>query len=127
MKMLALSMLLFAARTYASGCDHYDVSLVSEKAIVSLGEFEATYYCNESNTKKCHVYGYNQMKDEYHVFYKQYDGTEETIEPTRPLGNIDIKIYEQYFESSCGNEYRYILGVDIEGKRYREVDDIDEM
>lgn len=122
MKMLLLTFSLLSFNAFASGCMPDDVQLVSETAVVDLGQFETTYNCDKTF---CGVSVWNQEKDEYHqlALINEQNPTQYNI----PKGKLNVKIYDQYFVSSCTETHRYVLGMDLEKQRYREVDDLREL
>ena len=122
MKVLIFSLLLLSSKTFASGCMPDDVQLVSEKVVVDLGQFETTYNCDKTF---CGLYIWNKEKDEYHqlALINEQNPTQYNVSK----GNLNVQIYDQYFVSSCSEIHRYILGMNLEGQRYREVDDLREL
>nr|BDT26994.1 hypothetical protein BHI3_04600 [Bacteriovorax sp. HI3] len=117
MKFLLLLSLFFSFNVFASGCMPDDVQLVSEEIVTGLGSFEAYGRCEDG---KCGLSVSNSVKNEWHYLH-QISGQPNAIAQK----TIELKIYDQYFVSSCSETHRYILGVDIDGKRFREEKDLD--
>lgn len=122
MKILILALLLVTTKTYASGCNPHDVSLIRETPIVSLGDHYGYYRCQNN---KCWV---NTVKDgadtsESHHLLKAVLGgeTSESVEIFIP--KLEVKIYRQYFSSSCSDVIEYVIGTEYEGVRYRSIID----
>ena len=120
MKTFALALLLLGSQAHASGCQPYDVGLVSETVVASLGTFKTTYQCD--NETMCGVNIWNAEKNEWHSL--SLLNVKGPIGYNVDLGDQEVKIYDQYFVSSCTEVHRYIIGIDFENNRYREEDDL---
>lgn len=117
MKTILLIMLYAVpAISIASGCMPDDVYLEEEKNVLSLGQFDAHVNCENS---KCMLSVFNKV--EYHELLPQGKGNLSR----RSLGKVQVNIVRQYWVSSCSELARYILSVDFEGVRFRELADLD--
>jgi hypothetical protein len=121
MKALILGLLLLTTKTYASGCNPYDVYLAEETPVMSLGIHSAMRGCGEGS---CYINTTKELgpNTERHYLMNE-DKTDLQIRTDR-IVDLEVKIYRQYFVSSCSEEYRYIIGTEYEGKRYREAADL---
>ncbi len=119
MKFLVLALLLVTTKTYAAGCvdTYHSVSLTEEIAVTNLGPANAFLECN---TGKCSIW--TSKDDEQHTL-KSMDITQKQMN-TISIGNLEVKIYRQTFESMCSQVIRYTLGADYDGVRFRELEDI---
>lgn len=122
MKYLILTLLLHTPHILASGCNPGDVQLDFEKPIFNLGKFKASYECLYS---QCHIYINRSENFEFHSLKLQKEY--KTAPEIKDLGEIEIHIYHQYFISSCSEIHRYVLGIDFQGMRFREVEDLHEL
>lgn len=121
MKALILGLLVITTNTYASGCNPHDVYLAEETPVLSLGMHSAMRGCSEGS---CYI---NTTRELGQNTERHYLVSTEKINQeikTDWITNLEVKIYRQYFVSSCSEEYRYIIGVEYEGKRYREAADL---
>jgi hypothetical protein len=123
MKILLFTLLLVTTKTYAAGCGdvYHSVSLTEEIAVTNLGASNAYLECN---TSKCSIWTSKDISvgNEQHTL-KSMDVTQKQISMTS-IGNLEVKIYRQTFESMCSQVIRYTLGLDYDGVRFRELDDI---
>lgn len=123
MKFLVLALLLVTTKTYAAGCvdTYHSVSLTEEVAVTNLGAANAHLECNSG---KCSIWTSQEISvgTEQHTL-KSMDVTQKQMSMTS-LGNLEVKIYRQTFESMCSQVIRYTLGLDYDGVRFRELEDI---
>jgi hypothetical protein len=123
MKFLVLALLLVTTKTYAAGCvdNYHSVSLTEEVAVTNLGSANAHLECNSG---KCSIWTSQEISvgTEQHTL-KSMDVTQKQMNITS-LGNLEVKIYRQTFDSMCSQMIRYTLGLDYDGVRFRELEDI---
>jgi hypothetical protein len=123
MKFLVLALLLVTTKTYAAGCvdPYHSVSLIEEVAVTNLGPADAHLECNAG---KCNIRTSKNISvgNEQHTL-KSMDATQKQMNTTS-IGNLEVKIYRQTFESMCSQVIRYTLGLDYDGVRFRELEDI---
>lgn len=123
MKILVLALLLVTTKTYAAGCGdiYHSVSLTEEVAVANLGATNAFLECSAG---KCSVSTSKDISvgNEQHTL-KGMIATQKQISMTS-IGNLEVKIYRQTFDSMCSQVIRYTLGLDYDGVRFRELEDI---
>lgn len=105
----------------ASGCMPWDVSLQEESALIDIGEFKIDQHCRDG---ECYLLASTDVNYEYHKLLPQ--NASQAL-ATADFGTMTVKIYRQFFQSDCGETTRYILGVDINGVRYREANDLTDL
>lgn len=121
MKALILGLLILTTNTYASGCGPYDVYLAEEVPVMSLGIHSAMRGCGNGS---CYINTSRKLGQNYEGHYLVSTNKMDAEIKTDWIVDLEVKIYRQYFVSSCSEEYRYILGVEYEGQRYREAADM---
>lgn len=123
MKFLILALLLVTTKTYAAGCTdpYHSVSLTEEVVVTNLGTANAYLVCSDG---KCSISTSKNISvgTEQHTLMNM-SAIEKQAELTS-LGNLEVKIYRQTFESMCSQVIRYTLGLDYDGVRFREIEDI---
>lgn len=123
MKFLVLALLLVTTKTYAAGCGdiYHSVSLTEEVAITNLGAADAYLECNEG---KCNISTSKAISvgNEHHNLISMNSNQKQVA--LTSIGKLEVKIYRQSFESMCTQVIRYVVGLDYDGVRFRELEDI---
>lgn len=119
MKALILGLLILTTKTYASGCDDGNPVHFEEAPVMSLGTHYAYIGCDPD-----YCYAYTAKSEgegvERHSLYAIKSGFEVPMIETK----IEVKLYRQYYTNSCTELTRYVVGAEYEGKRYREIADL---
>jgi hypothetical protein len=130
MKFLISALFLCSTQAFASGCMPDDVQLVSETTVLDLGAFDASYRCDHSNVG-CGISTQKEIPGEYYEYHWLISLSSTPIDPHgiqyQNLGPLNLKLYRQLFVGSCGETYRYVVGVDFKDIRFRETEDLKEL
>jgi len=126
MKILLMSLFLFSLNAHASGCSPYDVYLVKEELISSVGEHSGYFKCED---KSCWIETGRLMNgaSEIHNLV-QAVSTDKPVDSTQIfLPSIELQIYRQTFSSSCSGIVRYVIGTNFKqnGKEERYRSEVD--
>lgn len=122
--LLALIILTFTQHSYASGCAPSDVYLADEAVITSLPQkFKGHLNCYEGG--RCSLYTYSDLPGQIREYYDlELVGSNQNL-PSSSFENLEVKIFKQFFVSSCTEMFRIVPGVDINGMRFRSEKDLD--
>ncbi len=122
MKILVLLLLVVSSNSYASGCFPDDVQLVEEKVLAVFPEnYKGSVSCKKIN--ECSIYAYKDNSGMWREFYRLYPANQQQSARDQQLENVELKVYQQFFSSSCTDLYRVVVGFDLDGKRFRtEID-----
>ncbi|AZZ36006.1 hypothetical protein CIK05_04105 [Bdellovibrio sp. qaytius] len=116
--MLLVLMLGLPMASQASGCMPGDTYLAEEKIVGNVGELNSYVLCNDNQGCFLSLTGPG---------YESHDLLPQAtvnLTQAQTFGKVATHIYRQYFVSSCAEEVRYVFGVDIDGVRYRDQNDI---
>lgn len=123
MKLLLLASLLITLNANASGCFPEDVYLAEETALITLPTpFNGHLNCYDSG--ECTLYAYNDQPGKMREFYDLKLLNKRGLK-AESFKNVEVKIYKQYFVSSCSEMFRVVIGVDIKDMRFRSEKDLD--
>ncbi len=125
MKFLALLLLVCSTNTFASGCFPDDVQLVDEKVLTVFPDsFKGSINCDKND---CSVYAYNDKTGMWREFYQLTSANPQEMSTTQQVEHIELKVYQQFFSSSCTDLYRVVVGFELKGKRFRSEKDLTEL
>lgn len=123
MKQLLLIMLLIT-NAHASGCFPDDVQLAEETVLTTLPDnFEGSMNCYENG--ECSLYAYSDKPGYWREFYRLTLTGNAPLVPQQTFKKLEMKIYRQFFVSSCTELYRVVIGTDVDGKRFRSEKDLE--
>jgi hypothetical protein len=123
--LLLLFTILFSMNTFASGCFPDDVYLAEETVVTTLPDsFSGQLNCYESG--ECSLYVYSDKPGEMREFYDLKLLNKKRIK-AESMKNLIVKIYKQYFVSSCTEMFRIVIGVDTKDLRFRSEKDFDSL
>lgn len=124
---LLISLLsLFAFNAFASGCMPSDVQLGEETVLATLPDnFAGTMNCYENG--ECWLYANSDKPGYWREFYYLSMAGNAPLVPVQTFKNLELKVYKQFFVSSCTELYRVVIGTDVDGKRFRSEKDLDSL
>lgn len=122
--LITLMIMTFSFNSYASGCAPYDVYLADETVLTSLPQ-KFKGYLNCYSNDGCSLYIYSDLPSQIREYYDlKLVNTNQNL-PATSFENLEVKIFKQFFVSSCTEMFRIVPGVDIEGMRFRSEKDLD--
>jgi hypothetical protein len=113
----------FPLVSQASGCSSQNW-LHKEVSVLELGSFIASYKC----VQVCGIWVKKELDDNSGLYESHFLHQQDRIHPLPPdqaqgLKFAEVKIYRQHLSDGCDDTFRYVLGYDYNGLRYREVMD----